>query len=85
MVSIVLILAYIGCGQEKSGEKEVLISVIPKGTSHVFWQSVHAGAAKAAKELNIKINWVGTEREDDRQQQIALIDNQVMNEVNGIV
>jgi len=85
LVFIILIIAFIGCGQEKTGEKEVLISVIPKGTSHVFWQSVHAGAAKAAKELQININWVGTDREDDRQQQIALIDNQVMNEVDGIV
>ena len=23
------------------------IAVIPKGTSHVFWQSIHAGAVKA--------------------------------------
>ena len=25
------------------------IAVIPKGTSHVFWQSIHAGAEKAAQ------------------------------------
>ena len=27
------------------------VAVIPKGTSHVFWQSIHAGAEKAAQEL----------------------------------
>jgi ribose transport system substrate-binding protein len=85
LIIILVILTIAGCGQEKSGDKDILISVIPKGTSHVFWQSVHAGAAKAAHELDISINWVGTDREDDRQQQIALIDNQVMNEVDGIV
>ena len=69
----------------KSSDRNLLISVIPKGTSHVFWQSVHAGAAKAAKELDVDISWVGTDREDDRQQQMALVDNQVMNQVNGIV
>ncbi len=80
-----MLVSLLSCGQKESSEKDILISVIPKGTSHVFWQSVHAGAVKAAKELKIKINWVGTDREDDRQQQIALIDNQVMNEVDGIV
>ena len=29
------------------------IAVIPKGTSHVFWQSIHAGAEKAAQELGV--------------------------------
>jgi ribose transport system substrate-binding protein len=46
---------------------------------------VHAGAIKAAKELDVNIVWIGPEKEDDRQQQIALVDNQVMNEVSGIV
>jgi ribose transport system substrate-binding protein len=68
-----------------SGPDEMVIAVIPKGTTHVFWQTIHAGAIKASKELNVKINWVGTEKEDDRQQQIALVDNQVMNRVSGIV
>lgn len=85
MIILVVMTGYFGCGQNESEKSDVQISVIPKGTSHVFWQSVHAGAAKAAKELDIQINWVGTEREDDRQQQIALVDNQVMNEVDGIV
>jgi len=33
--------------------KKPRIAVIPKGTSHVFWQSVHAGANRAARELGI--------------------------------
>lgn len=27
------------------------VAVIPKGTSHEFWKSIHAGANKAAQEL----------------------------------
>lgn len=73
------------CGKEESGGDKITISVIPKGTSHVFWQSIHAGAVKAAKELNIEVLWVGTATEDDRQQQIMLVDNQVINQVDGIV
>ena len=72
------------CGGD-SGKKAKTIAVIPKGTTHVFWQSIHAGAVKASIELGIEINWVGTEKEDDRQQQIALVDNQAMNQVSGIV
>lgn len=75
---------FLSCSKSDS-TKETTIAVIPKGTTHVFWQSVHAGAVKASRELGVKIHWVGPEKEDDRQQQIALIDNQVINAVSGIV
>ena len=42
------------------------IAVIPKGTTHEFWKSVHAGAEKAAQELGVDIIWKGPLREDDR-------------------
>lgn len=80
-----LFLGLSSCGQKSGRGDKIIISVIPKGTTHVFWQSVHAGAIKASKELGVDIVWVGTEKEDDRQQQIALVDNQVMNQVSGIV
>ena len=35
------------------------IAVIPKGTTHEFWKSVHAGAVKAAKEADVDIVWKG--------------------------
>jgi ABC-type sugar transport system substrate-binding protein len=34
--------------------KDFTIAVIPKGTTHEFWKSVHAGAVKAEQELNGK-------------------------------
>jgi len=87
MVVAVLILIFLvsisGCKQRS--ENKIIISVIPKGSTHIFWQSIHAGALKAGDELGVEISWVGPEKEDDRQQQIALIDNQVMNQVSGIV
>src|SRR5687767_16024152 len=60
--------------------KEYTIAVIPKGTTHEFWKSVHAGAAKAEQELNAKgiatkIVWKGPLREDDRDQQIQTVEN----------
>ena len=61
------------------------IAVIPKGTSHVFWQSIHAGAAKAAEELNVDIIWRGPLREDDRASQIAEVEGFITRGVAGIV
>ena len=60
------------------------IAVIPKGTSHVFWQSVHAGARRAARELDVDIVWRGPLREDDRDSQVTEVENAVARRVNGI-
>ena len=85
LIPLLLLVLLTFCSNESGVEKDITISVIPKGTTHVFWQSVHAGAIKASTELGVKINWVGTVKEDDRQLQIALVDNQVMNQVSGIL
>lgn len=78
-------IGFLSCDQGKNTKEELTIAVIPKGTSHMFWQSIHAGAVKASNELGVKVLWVGPEKEDDRQQQIALIDNQIVAQVDGIV
>jgi ribose transport system substrate-binding protein len=85
LTALFLSISLVVCQQKNTSEKKKTIVVIPKATSHVFWQSVHAGAIKAARELDVNLIWIGPEREDDRQQQIALVDNQVMNRVDGIV
>jgi ribose transport system substrate-binding protein len=69
----------------KSTSDRMTIAVIPKGTSHVFWQSIHAGAQKAATELGIAIVWRGPLREDDRDSQVAEVENAVGRGVAGIV
>jgi ribose transport system substrate-binding protein len=66
------------------------IAVIPKGTSHEFWKSIHAGAIKAQQELQakgqpVKIIWKGPLREDDREQQIQVVENFISQRVDGIV
>jgi ribose transport system substrate-binding protein len=76
---------FFACTTSKIEDPSINIAVIPKGTTHIFWESVHAGAIKASVELGVDINWVGPEKEDDRQQQIAVVDNQVLNSVSGIV
>lgn len=61
------------------------IAVIPKGTTHDFWKSIHAGAIKAARELDVEIVFRGPEKEDDREQQIALVQNFISARVDAIV
>jgi ribose transport system substrate-binding protein len=74
-----------GSGSGTSGKK-LRIAVIPKGTSHQFWKSVHAGAQQAAKELgNVEVVWQGPARESDTQQQIEIVQGMVVQRVDGIV
>src|SRR5262245_40865532 len=61
------------------------IAVIPKGTSHVFWQSIHAGAEKAAQELGVTVVWRGPLREDDRSSQVNEVEGFITRGVSGIV
>jgi len=77
------LLAAVGCGRREA--PRTTIAVIPKGTSHVFWQSIHAGAARAASELNVDIVWRGPLREDDRDSQVSEVEGFVSRGVSGIV
>ena len=61
------------------------IAVIPKGTTHVFWKSVEAGALAAGKELGVEIVWKGPLKENDRAQEIAIVEQFVTEGVSGIV
>lgn len=68
-----------------SGGKKLRIAVIPKGTTHVFWKSVHAGAEKAAKELgDVEILWKGPHLENDRDEQIKVVQDFTTNKVDAI-
>ena len=66
-------------------DKKLRIAVIPKGTTHEFWRSVHAGADAAAKELGVEVIWKGPMKEDDRDSQISVVQDFVTNKVDGIV
>ncbi|PAY18576.1 sugar ABC transporter substrate-binding protein [Rhodopirellula sp. SM50] len=69
-----------------SDGKQLRIAVIPKGTSHEFWRSVHFGAEKAAKEIgNIEILWRGPVVESDTGSQIEVVKDMITMGVDGIV
>ena len=83
-LSVVLFLA--GCGSSSgAGSAKTRIAVIPKGTTHEFWKSIHAGAEKAGRELGVEIAWKGPQKEDDRVEQIKVIEDFVTRGVDGIV
>lgn len=69
---------------QNTDSERIEIAVIPKGTTHIFWNSVHAGAAKAAKELDVDIYWQGPLKEDDRQVQIQTVQNFISRGVDAI-
>ena len=69
-----------------AAKKRLKITVIPKGTTHDFWKSVHAGAVKAARELgNVDLIFCGPEQEDDREQQVSLVRDFISSRVDAIV
>jgi ribose transport system substrate-binding protein len=83
-----LILA--GCAGKQTGAKKFTIAVVPKGTTHPFWKSVNAGAIKAANDykaqsVDVDLIWKGPLREDDREQQIQVVEGFISQGVNGIV
>jgi ribose transport system substrate-binding protein len=70
--------------------KTLTIAVVPKGTTHEFWRAIHAGAVQAAQELSasgdsVKIIWKGPLREDDREQQVQVVERFTSQGVTGIV
>ena len=77
LLIVLVVIATLSCnkpgGPAASGKKKLTIAVIPKGTTHEFWKSIHAGAVQASQELNaagdsVRIIWKGPLREDDREQ-----------------
>jgi len=86
-----LLLAAIGCTSGSSPtsgtdapKKTLRIAVIPKGTTHEFWKTVHAGAAEGAKNAGVEIIWKGPIKEDDRESQIKTVEDFVAQKVDGI-
>jgi ribose transport system substrate-binding protein len=76
---------FVASSNAQQAGKKLSIAVIPKGTTHVFWKSVEAGARQAAQELGIDMTWKGPLKEDDRAQQISIVEQFVSEGRSGIV
>jgi ribose transport system substrate-binding protein len=92
-LAIALAIVLAGCGGPKDkaaapapgAVRPLKIAVIPKGTTHEFWKSIHAGAVQAARELGVEVLWKGPQKEDDRAQQIMVVEDVISRGVDGIV
>jgi ribose transport system substrate-binding protein len=72
-------------GAATDAPAKLRVAVIPKGTTHEFWKAVHAGAEKAAREVNVEVIWKGPLKEDDLKSQVDLVQSFTAQGVAGIV
>lgn len=82
---------FLSCARtgQQSGKK-FTVAVIPKGTTHEFWKSIHAGADKAVRDLaaegvSVEVIWKGPLREDEREAQIQVVEGFISQGISGIV
>jgi ribose transport system substrate-binding protein len=87
IILVVIAGIFIGIGIARKGKQgsQRRIAVIPKGITHIFWESVRRGAEKAGAEAGVKIFWNGPEREGNREVQIQIIEDFITKKVSGIV
>ena len=65
--------------------KKYRIAFIPKGSTHEFWKAMQAGAQAAADANNVELLWKGPMKEDDKADQIKVVENFTTEKVDGIV
>jgi ribose transport system substrate-binding protein len=68
-----------------SEPKRLRLAVIPMGTTHEFWKAIHAGAKKAADELGVEIIWKGPLKEDDRNEQVQIVETMIDAGVDALI
>lgn len=67
-----------------TGNKKLVIAVVPKATTHEFWKAVHAGAEHGARAAGVQIQWKGPISESDREGQINVVQDFITKRVDGI-
>lgn len=80
-LALALLVLLMGCARQN----KLVIGVVPKGQAHIFWQTVHAGAAAAAQELGVEIRWNGPAMENEFARQVQIVESMINGRVNGIV
>lgn len=68
----------------KGADEKLTLALVPKGTTHQFWQTVKAGAEAAAKEVNAEVLFNGPSKENSVPEQIDIVRNFGTQGVDGI-
>jgi ribose transport system substrate-binding protein len=66
----------------RAGRK--LIGVVPQGRTHLFWQSIHAGAIAAARQADVDILWNAPSTETDYNGQLQIVDAMINQRVDAL-
>lgn len=80
--SVLVGLSMASAGCRRDARK--VVGVVPQGRSHVFWQSVHAGAVAAARETGIEVLWNGPASETDYNGQLQIVEAMINRRVDAI-
>ena len=88
-VTLIALIGTVACRGSQSATS-FRIGMIPKGSTHEHWKRVHAGAEKAVREfaaagVAVDVIWKAPIREDDREQQVEVVEGFISQGVNGIV
>src|SRR3954468_11919388 len=86
-----LLVSLLGCSSKQGRDgKQFTIAVIPQGSTHEYWESIHAGAVKASQDLKqqgitVNLIWKGPMREDDREQRDQVVEGFLAKALQGSV
>jgi len=81
LLPLLLLIAVTGCQRSEVR----VVGVVPKGANHIFLQTVHAGAIKAAREFHFEVQWNAPTLEVDSSRQIEIVESMINRHVAGIV
>ncbi|MBI3696342.1 MAG: substrate-binding domain-containing protein [Acidobacteria bacterium] len=62
-----------------------VVGLVPKGVNHIFWQTVHAGGIKAAREFGFELERNAPTLEIDSSRQIEIVESMINRRLAGIV
>ena len=91
LVPSLLLLTLAACGSNAERPSAGLrIAVVPKGSTHEHWLRVKVGAERAAAEFAragtpVEVIWKAPLREDDREQQVQVVEGFISQGVDGLV
>jgi ribose transport system substrate-binding protein len=84
LLGVLLPFLLVACSKSAAQAGPPRVAVIPKGTTHVFWKAVEAGARKGSAASGVELSWKGPLQENDRAQQIQLVQQFVSEGIAGL-